>query len=293
MPKTVAYLGLGTMGSAMANNLVKAGYTVRGYDPSPEACAQAEKSGILIFSSPAEATAVADVVCSSVPVPEDVVEAYTGETGVLVGAAEGTVCFDFSTITPEVSQEVAAEARKRGVFFLDTPVGGSAPHAAEALLTVMVGGDKDAMEKHRDVLEAVSRSITYVGPNGAGLRMKLIANHLVSGQLCLLAEGLTLGQKAGLDVEQLVEYLLGSAVSEIMRVKGREMGRKDYTPTFKVDLMAKDLRLVAAMAESVKAPIPFSALTKQVFTGTQALGHGSDDQNAVREYFERVAGLNA
>jgi 3-hydroxyisobutyrate dehydrogenase-like beta-hydroxyacid dehydrogenase len=137
---------------------------------------------------------------------------------------------------------------------------------------------------------AMVRSITHFGENGSGLKMKLVANHLVSGQLCLLAEALTLGHKTGLPMDAMADYLFEGGIFEVMKTKGREMARRDYTPLFKTDLMAKDLRQVASLAESVHAPIPFSALAKQIFSGAQALGHGQDDQNAVLEVFTRLGG---
>ena len=110
MAKTVTFLGLGTMGHAMSNNLLKAGFTVRGYDPSPEARKRAEANGVATFGSAAEAVQGAEAVCSAVPTPDNVIALYTGEKGALSGMAEGTVCFDFSTITPEASRFVAEEA---------------------------------------------------------------------------------------------------------------------------------------------------------------------------------------
>ena len=290
MKKTVAFLGLGTMGGAMSNNLIKAGFAVRGYDPVAEACARAGKNGVQVLASAAEAVTGVEVVCSVVPGPDDVRALYLGEKGVLAAAARGTVCFDFSTITPEASCQVAEEARKIGVTFLDTPVSGTAPKAISAELTVMAGGDKAALEKHRDVLAAMTQSVTHFGPNGSGLRMKLVANHLVSGQVCLLSESLTLARKAGLDLGLVVEYLLQSPVGDTIKSKVRDVAQRNYPPAFKLDLMAKDLRQIAALAESVHAPIPFSALAKQIFTAGQALGRGGEDQTAVHEVYRRMAG---
>lgn len=290
MAKKVGFVGLGTMGSAMTNNLLKAGFEVQGFDPTPAAREKAGKAGVRIVGSPAEAAQGAAVICSSVPETEDVQEAYLGEKGVLAGAAEGLVCFDFSTISPDGSAAVAAEAAKGGVIFCDTPVGGSEPTAIAGELAIMVGGDKASMEKHRDVLEAIGASVRHIGPNGYGLRMKLISNHLVSGMLCLFAEALTLGGKSGLGREAILDYVLDSSIPPLFNIKGPAMVAKDYTPTFRVDLMKKDLRLIAAMAEAARAPVPLSAFVRQVYTGTSAMGFGDADQNAVLEYFERAAG---
>jgi len=290
MKKTVAFLGLGTMGGAMSKNLLKAGFAVRGYDPLAAAAEAARENGVQILGSAAEAVTGAEVVCSVVPGPDDVRALYLGEKGVLAAAVPGTVCFDFSTITPGASEEVAEEARRRGVVFLDTPVSGTAPKAVSAELTLMAGGDKSALEKHKDVLAAMTRSVSHFGPNGSGLRMKLVANHLVSGQVCLLSEALTLARKAGLDMNLVVDYLLQSPVGDTIKAKVRDMTNRSYPPAFKLDLMAKDLRQIAALAESVRAPVPFSALAKQVFTAGQALGKGGEDQTAVHEVYRKMAG---
>ncbi len=291
MSKTVAFLGLGTMGGAMTANLLKGRFAVRGYDPSPEASAAADKAGVRTFSSAAEAAAEADLICSVVPQAEHVSAAYLGPKGALEGAAEGTVCFDFSTIAPRESIRIAEEVNRRGFRFLDTPVSGSAPSARAATLSVMAGGDSAALEEHRDVLVAMTQSVRHFGPNGSGLKMKMVSNLLVSTQLCVFAEGLTLGRKAGLDPEKMMEHILGSPVCEVIRSKGAHMARKDYEPTFRVDLMLKDLRLIGGLAESVRAPVHFASLARQVYTGTSALGLGAKDQNAILEYFERGAAL--
>ncbi|MDA1001404.1 MAG: NAD(P)-dependent oxidoreductase [bacterium] len=291
MAKTVAFLGLGTMGGAMAANLAKAGYAVRGHDPFPEAGKRAEENGVTVCASPAEAALGAEVICSSVPETKDVEEAYLGEKGALASAAKGAVCFDFSTITPDGSRAIAAEAKKQGVAFLDTPVSGSAPHAQAGTLAIMVGGEKAAMEKHRDVLEVIGGSVEYFGENGAGLKMKLVANLVFSGHLAVYAEGLSLAKKAGLDGVQVMELLRGSAIPKMLEYKGIPLAKKDYTPTFRTKLMVKDLRMIAAMAEDVKMPIPLSALTRQIYMAAMALGHDDVDQNAIVEFFERGGGM--
>ena len=293
MSKIVAYLGLGTMGGAMTNNLLKAGFEVHGFDPSPEARARAEEAGAKTFDSPAEAASEADVICSSVPETKDVHETYLGEKGALLTSKEGVVCFDFSTIAPSGSQAIAEQAAEKGTIFLDTPVSGSAPSAISAELNVMVGGDEAAMNRHRDVLEAVSESINHFGPNGAGLHMKLVANQIVSVFLSVVSEGLTLGERSGLDPVEMMEYLKSASIPKILSIKGPALARRDYTPSFRIDLMRKDLRLISEMAETATTPTPFAALARQVFIATSAMGFGEVDQNAVREFFDKTAGLGA
>jgi 3-hydroxyisobutyrate dehydrogenase-like beta-hydroxyacid dehydrogenase len=291
MVKKVAYLGLGNMGGAMASNLAKAGFEVRGYDPSPETRAHAEKAGIEIFTSAAEAASGVEVICSSVPETAHVEAAYLGETGALSSAPEGAVCFDFSTITVEGSQRVAEEAKKRGIRFLDTPVSGSVPHAKAGTLAIIAGGDKAALDAHRDVLDAIGEVVHHFGLNGAGLQMKLVTNQIFAIHISAIAEALTLGTKSGLDPESMVSFLKASVIPKILDYKGSPMIAKDYTPTFTVNLMLKDLRMIAAMAEENKVPTPLCAIARQVYMGAAALGHGDDDQNAIMAYFEASAGM--
>ena len=292
MAKVVAFLGLGNMGSGMSENLVKAGFDVRGFDPVPAMRERAASAGLTVFETAAEAATGAEVICSSVPEVEHAREAYLGETGALTTAREGTVCFDLSTLTVEGSQDLAAEAESRGVRFLDTPVSGSVPHARAGTLAIMAGGDEASLEAHRDVLESFSASIHYFGPNGAGLQMKLVTNHIFAIHISAIAEALTMGTKGGLDPEHMVEFLKASVIPKILEYKASPMIAKDYSPTFTVNLMLKDLRIIAAMADGVGTPIPLGTMARQVYMGAAALGHGDADQNAILEFFEKGAGMN-
>ena len=291
MEKKIAFLGLGTMGGAMANNIAKAGYEVNGYDPFKEACQKAEQQGINIFSSPAEACKDVEVILSSVPETNDVTEAFLGEKGALISASEGTVCFDLATITPEGSIRISEEAKRRGVIFLDTPVSGSAPHAIEGTLAIMVGGDKKALDKHKDILEVIGESVHHIGDNGAGLKMKLVTNHVFSGHLAVFAEALSLGKKAGLDANTIMEFLKNSVIPKMLTYKGTPLAEKDYTPTFRTNLMLKDLRMITAMAEDLNMPIPISAITRHIYMSAAALGHGDSDQNAILEFFDKSGAI--
>ncbi len=298
MPKKIAFLGLGNMGGAMAENLVKAGFEVCGYDPAPAARERAGGAGIALAGSPAEAAAGAEVICSSVPGDEDALEAYLGGKGALTAGGgalkalrKGTVCFDFSTISVEGSQRIAGEAAGRGARFLDTPVSGSIPHARAATLAIMAGGDAEALEAHRDVLEAIGKSVHHFGPNGAGLRMKLVTNHIVSIHHAAIAEGLTLGKKTGLEPALMVEFLQNSVIPHLLEYKAPPMIEGDFSPIFTVDLMRKDLRLIASMAGEAKVPIFLNTLVREVYTGTAALGLGDRDINAIVKFFEQNAGM--
>ncbi len=289
----IAFLGLGNMGGAVAANIRKAGFDVVGYDPNPVAQEAAREAGIDVFDSPAEAARGANYVCSSVPRGEHVHDAYLGEKGALLTAKEGAVCFDFSTILPEESIAVAEEAASRGFHFLDAPISGNATIARDAKIGFMVGGDKEILDKHCAVLDCACELLDYFGPNGSGLRMKLITNHLVSSQLCSLAEGFTLGVKSGLDPEQMMEYLYSSTVFRVMNTRGWGLGRKEYEPVkFALSLMHKDLGLIQEFARSNGAPAPVLDAVQKAYQGAMDLGLGDLDQGVIREWFEREAGLS-
>ena len=293
MAKKIAFLGLGNMGGAVAANMLKAGYEVVGYDPSPAAQEAAREAGIPVFDSPAETARGADYVCSSVPRGEHVRDAYLGEKGALLTAKEGAVCFDFSTILPEESIAVAEEAVKRGFHFLDAPISGNAIIARDAKIGFMVGGDKEVLDAHRAVLESACELLDYFGPNGSGLRMKLITNQLVSSQLCALAEGFTLGVKSGLDPDQMMEYLYSSTVFRVMNTRGWGLRKKEYEPVkFGLALMHKDLGLIQEFGRANGAPLPVTDAVQKAYQGAMDLGLGDLDQGVIREWFEHEAGLS-
>ncbi len=293
MAKRIAFLGLGNMGGAVAANMLKAGFEVVGYDPSPAAQEAAREAGIPVFDSPAETARGADYVCSSVPRGEHVREAYLGEKGALLTAKEGAVCFDFSTILPEESIAVAEEAASRGFHFLDAPISGNAIIARDAKIGFMVGGDQQVLDAHRAVLDSACELLDYFGPNGSGLRMKLITNHLVSAQLCALAEGFTLGVKSGLDPDQMMEYLYSSTVFRVMNTRGRGLRKKEYEPVkFALALMHKDLGLIQEFARANAAATPVADAVQRAYQGAMDMGLGALDQGVIREWFDREAGLS-
>lgn len=292
MAKRIAFLGLGNMGGAVAANMKKVGFDVVGYDPSPAAQEAAREAGIRVFDSPAEAARETDYVCSSVPKGEHVRDAYLGEKGALLTAKEGAVCFDFSTILPEESIAVAEEAASRGFHFLDAPISGNAIIARDAKIGFMVGGDKEILEAHRAVLDCACELLDYFGPNGSGLRMKLITNHLVASQLCALAEGFTLGVKSGLDPDQMMEYLYSSTVFRVMNTRGWGLRRKEYEPVkFALALMHKDLGLIQEFARANGASAPVIDAVGKAYQGAMEMGLGDLDQGVIREWFDREAGL--
>ncbi|MAE06429.1 MAG: hypothetical protein CMH76_08850 [Nitrospinae bacterium] len=291
MSKKVAFLGLGKMGGLMAKHLLEAGYSVTGYDPVAKAMATAKKNGAKAAKTPAAAVKGADIVCSSLPTPAVVRDVYLGSGGALKALQHGAVIFELSTSTVDLAREIAAAGKKKGVAFLDAPVSGSIPHLANKQVAAMVGGDRKALKKNRDVLEAFCKSITYMGPPGTGLIMKLVTNHILYIHHAGIAEGVAFGMKGGLKADKMVKFLQESAVPNLLFYKGTEMAARDYSNVIApVELSKKDLGLSVGEANDLGVPVPLGVAALQQYVTAIALGLRQADFNAVFESYLNAAG---
>ncbi len=204
----------------------------------------------------------------------------------------GAVCFELSTSAVSLAKEIAAEAGKRGIAFLDAPVSGSIPHLERKEVSAIVGGDRAALQEHRDVLEAFSKSITYMGKSGNGLIMKLVTNHILNIHHAGMAEGLAFGMKAGLGGQEMVKFLQGSVVPQLMYYKGATMAARDYSDVIaNVGISYKDLGLSIEEANDLGVPVPLGAAARQQYTSAVALGLEGADFNAVFESFLNAMGM--
>ncbi len=291
MSKKVAFLGLGKMGGLMAKHLLEAGYSVTGYDPVAKAMATAKKNGAKAAKTPAAAVKGADIVCSSLPTPAVVRDVYLGSGGALKALQRGAVIFELSTSTVDLTREIAAAGKKKGVAFLDAPVSGSIPHLANKQVAAMVGGDRKALKKNRDVLETFCKSITYMGPSGTGLIMKLVTNHILYIHHAGIAEGVAFGMKGGLKADKMVKFLQESAVPNLLFYKGTEMAARDYSNVIApVELSKKDLGLSVGEANDLGVPVPLGVAALQQYVTAIALGLRQADFNAVFESYLNAAG---
>ena len=289
--KKIAFLGLGRMGGLMTKHQVDAGFSVTGYDPVPKAVAAAKKNGAKTARTVAAAVKGADVVCSSLPSPAVVRSVYLGPKGVIETARRGAVCFELSTSTVSLAKEIAEAAKKKGIAFLDAPVSGSIPHLERKEVAAIVGGDQAALKEHRDVLDAFSKSITYMGKSGNGLIMKLVTNHILNIQHSGMAEGLAFGMKAGLTAPRMMKFLQGSVIPLLIHYKGTTMAARDYSDVIaNLGISFKDLGLSINEANDLGAPVPLGAAARQQYTSAMALGLEDADFNAVFESFLNAMG---
>ena len=256
MTKT-AFIGLGIMGYPMAGHLVAAGHDVTVYNRTHAKAEKwvAEYKGNAA-STPAEAARDADVVFTCVGNDDDLRAVTLGDTGAFAGMKKGAVMVDHSTTSAGVARDLHAEAAKQGVHFLDAPVSGGQIGAEKGVLTVMVGGDEDAFDAARPVIDAFARAITHMGGPGAGQLTKMANQITIIGIVEGLAEGITFAEKAGLDPKRVIEAISkGSAQSWQMDNRADTMIDDKFEFGFAVDLMRKDLGIAMAEAKRVHAPI--------------------------------------
>lgn len=287
---TIAFIGLGIMGLPMAGHLVKSGFDVVGYNPSPERTAALVETGGRAASSTAEAVEGADIVAIMVPDSPDVAQVLR-QDGVLDKAAPGTLVIDFSSIRPDVAVELAAEAKERGLRMLDAPVSGGEPGAVNATLSIMVGGEAADFADARAVFDAVGKTIVHVGPNGAGQTVKAANQLIVAVNIQALAEALAFLEAYGVDMSAAVEVLGGGlAGSSVLNQKAQKMLDRDFTPGFRIDLHHKDLGIITAAAREAGVVIPAAALVAQLMTSARANGDGGLDHSGLYRGVARLSG---
>jgi len=292
MGSRVGLVGLGLMGQAMSGNLVKAGFEVFGYDILPGQRDLAREKGVKTAGSPKEVARKAELVISSLPHPRIVEEVHCGPEGTAQGAAQGTVLVDTSTIAPEDARRIAGRLADKGLAFIDAPFSGSSGMVAERDCLVMVGGDKEAVEKCMPVLNAVSKKVFHVGPIGAGSQLKLVHNHLIATISVSIAEAFALGIKAGMDPRIMLEaFLPGAAGSKMLELRGPMMVEKRYDAQMKIEMFLKDLYLIMENGRNVGASLPLAAAAQQIMTASASMGYGLEDVAAVLKVYEKLAGI--
>lgn len=285
----VGFVGLGIMGAPMAANLLKAGFQVTVWNRTARRMDPLIEQGAKGAGSPAEVAAASEVTVSCVTNSPDVEAVALGEGGIAEGAARGSTYIDCSTISPAVARKVAQALAERGVAMLDAPVSGGDVGAKAGTLAIMVGGEADAFERCRPVLEAMGKTIVHVGPSGSGQVVKL-CNQIAGGlNLLALAEAVALARKAGVDPAKMLEVVgAGAAGSWMIQNLGPRAIAGDFAPGFMVDLQQKDLGLVLEEARATKTPLPGSALVNQLFATLQAEGRGSDGTQALVDALRKL-----
>ena len=288
---TIAFIGLGIMGAPMAGHLVEAGFDVVGYNRSPDKVKRLAEKGGRGAASIAEAVKDADVVAVMVPDSPDVQEVLAGDGGVFQTARPGTLVIDFSSIRPDVTAELAAQARDRGLRMLDAPVSGGEAGAVAASLSIMVGGEAADFAAAGPVLDVVGKTVVHVGPSGAGQTVKAANQLIVAGNIELLAEAVVFLEAYGVDLEAALTVLGGGlAGSKVLDQKGGAMLSRTFQPGFRVELHHKDLGIVTTAAREAGVVIPLGAVVAQLMAALKANGDGGLDHSALLRGVLRLSG---
>ena len=270
----VAFLGLGVMGFPMAGHLARAGHQVTVYNRSPaKAQAWVQEFGGRSAATPREAAQGMDMVFCCVGNDADLRSVVLGEQGALAGMAPGAVFVDHTTASAEVARELYAAAQALGLHFVDAPVSGGQAGAQNGMLTVMCGGDAAAFEAVKPVGMAFSKAFTLMGASGSGQLTKMVNQICIGGLVQALSEAIAFGQKAGLDIEKVLDVIgKGAAQSWQMDNRGKTMAQDQFNFGFAVDWMRKDLGLVMDESKRNGARLPVTALVDQFYADVQALG---------------------
>ena len=272
--RRVAFLGLGVMGLPMAGHLALAGHAVTVYNRSaPKAQAWLAEFGGQSAPTPREAAAGADVVLCCVGNDDDLRAVTIGTDGAFGGMKPGAIFVDHTTASADVARELYAAAKAQGLHFIDAPVSGGQAGAQNGMLTVMCGGDAAAFEAAQPVAMAFSRAFTLMGASGAGQLTKMVNQISIAGLVQGLAEAIAFGQKAGLDMNQVLEVIgKGAAQSWQLDNRGKTMVADQFDFGFAVDWMRKDLGLVLDEARRNGAQLPVTALVDQFYADVQQMG---------------------
>jgi len=301
MPETaLGFIGLGVMGGPMARNLIKAGYTVTGFDTDQGRLDRFVAAGGKPAASAAEVGRASAIVCLSLPTGDVVRQVVTGaDTGAGTGTGglvtvmkPGTAILDLSTTEAKVAQDAAKACAAGGIAFLDAPVSGGEQGAIDATLSIMVGGEAAAFARCRPILSSTGKSVVHMGGSGMGQAAKLVNNLIVAAGFAAVCEGWALAVKAGLDPATLHEAIRGGwAGSRVMEETIPRLLQRNFVPGGTVDIMTKDVGYALNMARTLDLPVPVTALVHELFRMAKAQGKGPKAQPVLITLWEEWTGI--
>jgi len=287
----VGFVGLGTMGAPMARNLLQAGFDLTVHNRTREKEEPLAEAGAKRADSPAEAAQNADIVVTMVSDTPDVERVLFDEDGVAAGARDGTLVCDMSTISPEATKGFGARLSERGVAMIDAPVSGGSEGAENGTLTIMCGGDAEAVDRARPILDVMGSKVTHIGPLGSGQLTKAVNQIMIAGYFEAVAEGLVFAMKAGLDADKVLEAIgAGMARSAVLEMRARNMIEDRYPLGFKLSLHLKDLGIARETAKRNGVELPLADMVHE-FEQKLAGEYGDQDMSALVVEVKRRAGL--
>lgn len=288
----LGFIGLGIMGQGMAANLVGAGHEVHIWNRTQSKMETLVERGAVAETSAAEVARHSELIFICVSDTPDVEEVILGEEGVLIGAHEGALVVDMSTIRPSTAQALSQRLEREGLHMLDAPVSGGSEGAAAGTLAIMVGGDQDQVDRAMPFLTAMGNRITHVGGPGHGQMAKMVNQILVVGHALAMSEALIFAQAGGLDLDKTLEAVTGGAAgSWMLSHRGPQILDRDWRPGFTIDLQQKDLRLALEQAEDMGVPLMGTSVIHQLYGTLQQAGLGGEGNHALIKALERLAGF--
>jgi len=292
--RSVGYIGMGIMGSAMAENLVKAGFQVTVWNRTASKCKSLVDAGAAVADSPADVAAAGpDVICTNVTDTADVEQVIFGQQGIVQSAKAGLIIVDNSTISPRVTQQMADRLAKQDITLLDAPVSGGDVGAKNGTLSIMVGGDQVTFDHCLPIFEAMGKSILLVGPVGMGQTCKACNQICVSLNLLGVCEALALAKKSGLDMAKMIEVVSGGAAGSWQLANlGPKVANGDHAPGFMIDLVLKDLALVADAGRGNGLGLSGTALAESYFRAVASDGGGRLGTQAMARTIEKLGAFS-
>jgi len=280
------------MGSGIASNLLKTGYELTVWNRNAEKCQPFARKGARVADTPAGAVRDVDIVMYCLSNDQAVEEVVFGAKGILSGIKAGQIAIDMSTVLPATCLREQEAYAKHGVDFLDAPVFGSKKESADAKLWILAAGNKAIFEKVKPILERLGQTVHYFGKNGNAAAMKLVGNLIVALEMEALAEGLVLAQKAGLDLNTVMEVVkVADFRSPLLVSNGQNILKRNFSTSFALKLMLKDAGLIEKFATSLESPIPALRVVEKNLASAVALGFGTENASAVIKALEKEAGV--
>jgi len=288
----IGWIGTGVMGRWMCQHAMSKGFSATVFNRSKDKLQPLLDLGAKAADTPKQVAENSDVVFAIVGFPKDVREVFLGADGALAGSKPGTVLVDMTTSDPSLAAEIHAAAKAKGVHALDAPVSGGDVGAKNAALSIMIGGDADAVAAVQPVFEAMGKTIVHQGGPGAGQHTKMVNQILISSNMIAVCEGLLYGHKAGLDLETVFKSVtVGAAGSKALEVLGPRMLARNFEPGFYVEHFIKDMGIALAEAEKMNLSLPGLALAKQLYEAVRAQGYGRKGTHALLLALEHLNGI--
>ena len=288
----LGFVGLGVMGSRMAKRLIDASHSVTGYNRTKAKAEWLIDAGMKWADTPRAVAAASEITFSMVTNTEALDAVARGPNGIIAGLGPGKIYIDMSTVSPAASRALAAETQAKGAAMLDAPVSGSVATLEEGKLSIMVGGERQAVERARPILQAIGPKVTHVGPNGLAVSMKIATNLSLAVQMLAFSEGVLLAEKSGIARETAVEVLLNSVIaSPMIKYRGPFVLKQPDEAWFDVNMMQKDLLLALELGRQQDVPLPTTAVTNEMLTAARAMGLAKKDFAALFDALAKMAGI--